>query len=79
MDPINESMERLWPEAMRLNLLDDSLSSDLASRGSIDASMRERFLALGRYAEFPKIIYAKGERCMGLHPAKPWAIVLRGM
>ena len=31
--PINEEMERAWPEALRMNLQDDSLSADLARSG----------------------------------------------
>ena len=39
-----------WPEAEIHNLLDDSLSADLAAEGSLKRDMIERFLALGRYA-----------------------------
>src|SRR6266481_7288227 len=48
--PIEEAFARLWPEATRMNLLDDSLSTDLARDGSLTAAMSERFLLLGRYA-----------------------------
>ena len=48
--PINEELERAWPAAVRMNLLDDSLSADLARAGSLDARMTERFLALAGYA-----------------------------
>lgn len=48
--PVNAAFERLWPEAVRMNLLDDSLSADLAARGGIDAEMTGRFIALGDYA-----------------------------
>ena len=47
--PINDTMTRLWPEAQRMNLLDDSLSADVARNG-LDKAMTERFLALGDYA-----------------------------
>jgi len=49
--PINDAMARDWPQAMRMNLLDDSLSSDLAagSKG-LDASMVDRFARLAQYA-----------------------------
>ena len=30
MAPINDALAREWPEALRMNLLDDSLSADLA-------------------------------------------------
>jgi Asp/Glu/hydantoin racemase len=39
-----------WPEAEIHNLLDDSLSADLAAEGSLKRDMIERFLTLGRYA-----------------------------
>src|SRR6266436_8854859 len=48
--PIEEAFARLWPEATRMNLLDDSLSADLARDGRLTAAMTERFLTLGRYA-----------------------------
>lgn len=53
--PINEAMARDWPEVIRMNLLDDSLSADLA-RGAkegrgLDAAMHERFETLTAYAE----------------------------
>lgn len=41
--PINEALARDWPQAEAMNLLDDSLSSDLARAGSIDAAMTRRF------------------------------------
>jgi Asp/Glu/hydantoin racemase len=49
--PIAEAFERLWPQARRVNLLDDSLSADLArSPGGLDARMTQRFLDLAGYA-----------------------------
>ena len=48
--PINEAMARDWPEAVRMNLLDDSLSADLARSGRLDEAMTARFLALADYA-----------------------------
>lgn len=49
--PINEEMARQWPECERMNLLDDSLSADLArSSSGLDAAMHNRFLALSEYA-----------------------------
>ena len=48
--PVNAELERAWPQAARMNLLDDSLSADLARAGGLDARMTERFLALGDYA-----------------------------
>jgi hypothetical protein len=48
--PIETSFARLWPDARLMNLLDDSLSADLAREGGITDAMTERFLSLGRYA-----------------------------
>jgi hypothetical protein len=50
--PINAVLARDWPEAERMNLLDDSLSADLARSGAgLDAAMHRRFEALAIYAE----------------------------
>lgn len=48
--PIEAAFARAWPAARLMNLLDDSLSADLAREGSLTAAMTERFLALSRYA-----------------------------
>src|SRR5579862_804759 len=48
--PIEASFARLWPEATLMNLLDDSLSADVARDGQLTPEMTDRFLALGRYA-----------------------------
>ena len=48
--PIETSFAKLWPEARLMNLLDDSLSVDLARDGGLSEAMTERFLNLGRYA-----------------------------
>lgn len=49
--PINEAFARDWPEAVRMNLLDDSLSADLARDGKgLDDAMHERFQRLAQYA-----------------------------
>jgi hypothetical protein len=48
--PIEASFGRLWPEAHLMNLLDDSLSADLARDGRLTDAMTGRFLSLGRYA-----------------------------
>lgn len=51
VDPINQAMARDWPEASRMNLLDDSLSADLAASGlGLDATMDKRFQDLADYA-----------------------------
>lgn len=48
--PAMEAFARLWPEATIANLLDDSLSADLARDGALTPAMTGRFLALARYA-----------------------------
>ena len=48
--PINEAMARDWPEAERMNLLDDSLAADLARAGALDERMTQRFITLADYA-----------------------------
>jgi aspartate/glutamate racemase len=51
VDPINEALKRDWPQAVRMNLLDDSLSADLAANGrGQDAVMHQRFARLAQYA-----------------------------
>lgn len=50
--PINDEMAHQWPECTRMNLLDDSLSADLArSAQGLDELMHHRFEALAAYAE----------------------------
>jgi hypothetical protein len=48
--PIEASFARLWPDAQLMNLLDDSLSVDVARDGRLTEAMTGRFLSLGRYA-----------------------------
>jgi aspartate/glutamate racemase len=83
--PINEAFARDWPEAMRMNLLDDSLSADLARNGrGLDAAMHERFQRLAQYAvdtgaqgilftcsAFGPCIEAVAQRHAGLPVLKP--------
>ncbi|MEY2993400.1 MAG: hypothetical protein RL357_335, partial [Pseudomonadota bacterium] len=50
VDPINTVMAEQWPNAIRMNVLDDSLSADLAGSGQgLDAAMHQRFLDLSDY------------------------------
>jgi hypothetical protein len=49
--PIEAAFASHWPEARLMNLLDDSLSADVARDGGITEAMTERFLKLGRYAK----------------------------
>src|SRR3954466_5559514 len=48
--PVEASFALTWPEARLMNLLDDSLSADVAREGRLTEAMTARFLALGRYA-----------------------------
>lgn len=50
IDPIIESFSTLWPEAKTTNLLEDSLSRDLAAAKELTPSMHERFCELTTYA-----------------------------
>ena len=50
VEPIVDAFKRLWPEARTTNLLDDSLSADLAAVGRLTDKMIERFVTLARYA-----------------------------
>lgn len=49
--PIEVAFARLWPEVRRTNLLDDSLSADLARDGALTPAMTDRFLTLARYVQ----------------------------
>ncbi|WP_162593260.1 aspartate/glutamate racemase family protein [Variovorax sp. PBL-E5] len=83
--PINAAFERDWPQASRMNLLDDSLSTDLARSGrGLDAAMHERFQRLTQYAvdagaqgilftcsAFGPCIEAVAQRHAGLPVLKP--------
>ena len=49
--PVNAELDRVWPGCVRMNLLDDSLSADLAaSRDGLDDAMMSRFMDLAEYA-----------------------------
>ena len=47
--PIEAAFAKHWPDARLMNLLDDSLSADLARDGRLTFAMTERFRAIGRY------------------------------
>lgn len=82
--PINQAFGRLWPEATRMNLLDDSLSADHAlNHGQLTDTMVRRFETLALYARdtgcaailftcsaFGPAIEAAGRAC-GLPTLKP--------
>ena len=48
--PALDAMARGWPEARIANILDDSLSADLARDGKLTPAMTDRFVTLARYA-----------------------------
>lgn len=48
--PINAAFAERWPEARLTNLLDDSLSRDLAEAGGLTDTIVARFRTLARYA-----------------------------
>jgi Asp/Glu/hydantoin racemase len=50
MPPVEEAFARHWPEAVRMNLLDDSLSRDRSRDGELAPAMFRRFAALTGYA-----------------------------
>jgi hypothetical protein len=46
---INDAFKRIWPEALCQNLLDDTLSQDLALEGQLTPAMVQRFMDLSHY------------------------------
>ncbi len=48
--PVEAAFQRHWPEADLMNLLDDSLSADLARDGGLTGKMTHRFMVLTQYA-----------------------------
>jgi Asp/Glu/hydantoin racemase len=51
MQPVEDAFRRIWPEAERSNLLDDSLSIDREREGSLTPAMAARIETLAAYAE----------------------------
>jgi hypothetical protein len=47
--PIEVAFAKHWPDARLMNLLDDSLSADLARDGRLTDAMTARFRTIGRY------------------------------
>lgn len=48
--PIEAAFRSLWPEAQLMNLMDDSLATDLARDGELTPAMTQRFVDLAGYA-----------------------------
>lgn len=48
--PIRQAFAHSWPQARTADLLDASLSADLATEGRLGDAMIQRFITLGRYA-----------------------------
>ncbi|WP_421990560.1 aspartate/glutamate racemase family protein [Roseococcus sp.] len=48
--PIEAAFARLWPGNTLMNLMDDSLSADLARQGKLTPEMTQRFRTLSDYA-----------------------------
>jgi hypothetical protein len=58
LEPVNAAFVRLWPQAIRMNVLDDSLSADRARDGALTDEMTQRFVTLAQYA--------RGTSCEGI-------------
>jgi len=50
VSPINDAFKRLWPQAHCQNILDDTLSQDLAEEGRLTQEMIQRFMDLSHYS-----------------------------
>jgi Asp/Glu/hydantoin racemase len=50
IEPIKEALAAAWPEAEAINILEDSLSPDLAAAGELTEGLTERIVDLARYA-----------------------------
>lgn len=50
IDPIGAAFAADWPDVMTVNILEDSLSADLARDGQLTPAMTDRFVRLASYA-----------------------------
>jgi aspartate/glutamate racemase len=50
MQPVEDAFKRHWPDAERVNLLDDALSVDRDRAGALTPALSQRIAALARYA-----------------------------
>lgn len=51
VEPVQAAFREHWPQAVRMNLLDDSLSADRAAHGRLTQAMVQRFIDLAAYAQ----------------------------
>ena len=51
MAPVADAFNRLWPEVVLMNVLDDRLSADLALGGQLDEPLTQRFIDLASYVK----------------------------
>ena len=51
IQPVQEAFSLLWPEAQLLNIMDDSLSSDLLAAGSLTDKIVDRIISLATYSK----------------------------
>jgi aspartate/glutamate racemase len=51
IEPVQAAFRRHWPAALRMNLLDDSLSADRVRAGELTPAMVQRFVDLAAYAQ----------------------------
>ncbi|PVE24184.1 arylsulfatase [Microvirga sp. KLBC 81] len=51
IEPIKEALAATWPEAEPINILEDSLSPDLAAAGELTECLTERIVDLAFYAQ----------------------------
>ena len=49
IDPILNVLQQVWPRAEPVNILDDSLSTDLESAGSLTPAITRRIVTMARY------------------------------
>jgi hypothetical protein len=49
VQPVQDAFARHWPQARRMNLLDDSLSVDRAAAGELTPALTQRFVDLAQY------------------------------
>lgn len=51
VQPVNAAFKQLWPQVKCMNVLDDGLTSDLVSAGSLTDAMVARMVNLAKYSQ----------------------------